>query len=373
MVSDNENDSAGPHDTAVDRNGGHGSAEATSTRKSVVPTGCRATLACGKLEPGAVLTVAGGGGAADCPTIQSAVNCAPPHSKILIAPGVYREQVVLNTTGVQLLGQAPMAAQASAFDLPSSAVVVTWSTPNLPVLNVTHDDCVIANVTAYNDANRFQVGKQSALYVTSGDRTAAYFSSFFGAQDTVYTGQQRTYLFGCRVNGTTDFNYGQGAAVFDECVLVGERAGNFYNGESFLTAATGNVSGTGTPNNPQARAAYLVRNSRLPASPRIGKTYLGRPWGDGATVVYDNVWMDAHIAPAGWTPQNNWRRTPCEPNMTVCADTFYAEHNSTGPGSGAEARVKWSHQLTAEQAAQWAPVHVLRGWVPPAPHTFMSD
>ena len=321
--------------------------------------------------PGAVLTV-GSQGAVDCSTIQAAVNCAPPQSKILINPGVYREQVVLNKTGIQLLGQAPMAAMATAFQLPSSPVVVTWSAPNQPVLNITHDDCIVANITAYNDAYAFQIGKNSALYVTSGDRTAAYFSSFFGAQDTLYTGLRRTYLFGCRVNGTTDFNYGQGAAVYDECVLVGERAGNFYGGESFLTAATGNVSAgvTGTPNNPRARAAYLVRNSVLPASPRIGKTYLGRPWGDGATVVYDNVWMDHHIAPAGWTPQNNWRKIPCQPNSTVCADTFYAEHNSSGPGSSTEGRVKWSHQLNATQMEAWTPVEVLRGWAPRAPHTF---
>ena len=182
-----------------------------------------------------------------------------------------------------------MGVQPTPFSLPSSEVVVTWAVPNQPVLNITHDDVVVANITSFNDANHFQIGKNSGLYITSGDRTAVFFSSFFGAQDTVYTGMQRAYFFGCRINGTTDFNYGQGAAVYDECVLVGERAGNFYNGQSFLTATTGNVTGN-TPDNPTARSAYLVRNSRLPASPNIGRTYLGRPWGDGATVVYDNVW-----------------------------------------------------------------------------------
>jgi pectin methylesterase-like acyl-CoA thioesterase len=102
-------------------------------------------------------------------------------------------------------------------------------------------------------------------------------------------GQHRAYLFGCRINGTTDFTYGQGAAVFEQCVIVGERAGKFYNGQSFLTATTGNVSSS-VPDNPAARSAFLVRNSKLPASPNIGKTFLGRPWGDGATVIYDNVW-----------------------------------------------------------------------------------
>ena len=142
--------------------------------------GCRAGLACPLPNRGAVLTVGPMG--ADCSTIQDAVNCAPPHGKIHIAPGVYHEQVVLNTTGIQLLGQAPMASQAFPFSLPSSAVVVTWTVPNQPVLNITSDDIVIANVTSYNDANRFQIGKNSGLYISAGDRTAVFFSSFFGAQ-----------------------------------------------------------------------------------------------------------------------------------------------------------------------------------------------
>jgi len=168
----------------------------------------------------AVLTVGPTG--ADCSSIQAAVNCAPAGAKILVAPGSYHEQVlpcctykcsvhvalncqrtlcstvlsnvalahvtrfvrqvVLNKTGIQLLGQAQMAIRTSAFSLPSSQVVVTWHVPNQPVLNITHDDVIISNVTSFNDANHFQIGKNSALYITSGDRTAVFFSSFFGAQ-----------------------------------------------------------------------------------------------------------------------------------------------------------------------------------------------
>lgn len=141
------------------------------------------------------------------------------------------------------------------------------------------------------------IGKNSALFVSGGDRTSVFYSSFFGAQDTVYTGIQRAYFHGCRINGTTDFNYGQGVAVYDDCVLVGERAGSFYHGHSFLTATTGNVSGHAIPNTPMARAAYVVRNSRLPATPTVAQSYLGRPWGDGATVSLSQKNVPAHAPP----------------------------------------------------------------------------
>ena len=75
----------------------------------------------------------------------------------------FLRQVVLNKTGIKLLGQAPMAMQTSSFSLPSSRVVVTWPVPNQPVLNVTHDDVIISNLTSFNDANHFQIGKNSGL------------------------------------------------------------------------------------------------------------------------------------------------------------------------------------------------------------------
>ena len=76
--------------------------------------------------------------------------------------------------------------------------------------------------------------------------------------------------------------------------------------------------------------------------------------------------MDKHISADGWCPQNSWRKIPCNASDTICADTFYAEHNSSGPGANPTGRVKWSHQLTEQEAEQWSPQRVLRGWTPPA-------
>ncbi|MGN6504141.1 MAG: pectinesterase family protein, partial [Tepidisphaeraceae bacterium] len=51
--------------------------------------------------------------------------------------------------------------------------------------------------------------------------------------------------------------------------------------------------------------------------------------------------MGSHISPHGW---NNWGKTSNE------STARYSEYNSTGPGANPQRRVKWSHQLTKDQA-----------------------
>ena len=154
--------------------------------------------------------------------------------------------------------------------------------------------------------------------------------------------------------------YGQGAAIWDECTILGNAGAR---GWSFITAHTGNISDPGSVGG--NRSAYLVRNSRLPhpQGARLGETWLGRPWGTRATVIYMNTYLGEHISSAGW---NAWY-TKCAHNATSCADIFYAEYNSSGPGAAPEERVHWSTQLNESEAAAWSPSRVLHGWIPPEP------
>ncbi len=43
------------------------------------------------------------------------------------------------------------------------------------------------------------------------------------------------------------------------------------------------------------------------------------------------------------------------PTRDAVPPACYAEYRSTGPGANPEARVPWSHQLTAAQAARYKP------------------
>jgi pectinesterase len=66
------------------------------------------------------------------------------------------------------------------------------------------------------------------------------------------------------------------------------------------------------------------------------------------------------VWPAGW---DNWKLP--ERDKTA----RYAEFGSTGPGANADARVKWAHQLSTDEAAAITPEKVLAGadgWNPTA-------
>eukprot|EP01051_Picozoa_sp_SAG22_P013009 SAG22_NODE_1411_length_4480_cov_1.789137_1_plen_239_part_00 len=218
---------------------------------------------------------------------------------------------------------------------------------------------VVSNLTLANEVEYRVVaaGKPFAIEV-AGDRAALYNVRMLGKDDTVFTGTRRVYFRGCFINGSTDFNFGQGSAVYDRCTLMAQ-PGKFW---SFITAHAGNitVSGGRPPPPGTPRTAYLIQDSRLPfAGPgnRKGTTFLGRPWGPLAAVIYKDCWMDDHIAAAGWSAGRSVDDT---------ANLTYAEFNSSGPGANPTKRAPFSHQLTAAEAEVWTAARVLDGWQPPA-------
>ena len=95
------------------------------------------------------------------------------------------------------------------------------------------------------------------------------------------------------------------------------------------------------------------------ASRRMSSQWHAPPWPTLAvpgvrmrSVTYLNCEMGAHIKPEGW---NNWR------NPTNELTARFAEYNSTGPGANPDRRVKWSKQLTSDEANQITVLSVLSG------------
>eukprot|EP00039_Didymoeca_costata_P023253 m.348063 g.348063 ORF g.348063 m.348063 type:complete len:320 (-) comp35398_c0_seq1:60-1019(-) len=287
-----------------------------------------------------------------CRTIQSAVDCIPnsttTRTTILIPSGVYDEQVNIPREK----GPVTLLGLSSVQDGVTIAAKQECGGGNASdpcgTLHVGSDDFIMSNITLWNEPY-LTAGKTFALEI-SGDRAGIYNTRIMGKDDVVFTGTQRVYFHKCWINGSTDFNFGQGSAVYDDCTIVAE-PGQYW---SFITAHAGNVSNSSTP------TAYLIQNSQLPypgPPARIGTTFLGRPWGPLCRVVYKNVWMDKHIDPSGWASR---RGMPLN-------NVFVAEFNSTGPGANPKSRVPWSKQLSPNEAEQWTPDTVLRGWVPSKP------
>src|SRR5665213_3030371 len=237
-------------------------------------------------------------------TIQQALDHAPqaPHGRIFIhiAPGVYHERI-----------------------------------------NVTR---LRPRVTLLGEGKR----PEAVAATIRSDRAIFKHCRFVGDQDTLFADFGRQYYLDSYITGGVDFIFGNATAASDPTEIHIMRPG-------FLTAQSRTA--------PEQSTGYVITNSRVtssiatppPADPtKVVRTgfFLGRPWRPYSRVVFMNTELPADLNPAGWSAWGRGDTTPL---------AFYAEYKNTGPGAATGQRVPWSHQLTAKEAAHFAPTVFLRG------------
>ena len=274
--------------------------------------------------------------------LQAAINAAPDNGarpyRIGIKPGIYQGQFIIpkEKRHIEFLGE-DATNTVITFNL---NVNETDSTTNPRFkgigMVVLGDDFRAEKITFQNTSGDH--GQALALRVM-GDRAVLKDCRILGWQDTLRVDDGRQYFTNCYVEGRVDFIYGSAATVFDRCEIHSKNGGH-------VTAA----------NTPEDRPfGFVFLNCKLTGDPHpwVGPdgvpantnsapmADLGRPWRPYASVTYLNCEMDAHIKPEGW---NNWRNPANE--LTA----RYAEYHSTGPGANPEKRLKWTKQLTREEA-----------------------
>lgn len=285
-------------------------------------------------------------------TVQQAIdaveNGSASETKIIIKAGVYKEKITIPETrgAIVMEGENPENTVITYDDFASkkNQEGKEIGTTGSSTIFIYSNDFTAKNITFENSSGK--IG-QAVAVLTTGDRIVFDNCRFLGNQDTLYLkGAQdladkskpsRNYFKDCYIEGTTDYIFGAGTAVFENCTIYSKE------GASYVTAAS----------TPQGQAfGFVFIHSKIIGNATQNSVYLGRPWRPFAKTVYINCEMNATIRPEGW---HNWSKPDAEKT------TFYGEFNSKGTGANASKRVSWSHQLTREEQKKYTADSILKG------------
>lgn len=285
-------------------------------------------------------------------TIQKAVDAIENNSsrrtKIIIKKGIYEEKIIIPETKGEIIleGENPENTLITFNDFASkkNQEGKDIGTTGSATLFIYADDFTAKNISFENSSGK--VG-QAVAVLTAGDRIAFENCRFLGNQDTLYlkgaqdledkTQPSRNYFKNCYIEGTTDYIFGAGTAVFENCMIYSKETA------SYITAAS-------TPK--ENSFGFVFINCNIAGNAKEHSVYLGRPWRPFAKTVYINCMLNSTIKPEGW---HNWNKPDAEKTA------FYAEYDSKGPGANHVSRVSWSHQLTQTEAKEYTPGNILKG------------
>ncbi len=280
-------------------------------------------------------------GSGDFNSIQKAIDSIPQENQqrvvVLIRPGVYKQRVLIgkNKPFITLRGSDPYKTIIS-YNLNAQQMrpdgVRTYGADCATIVDRGSSDIILENLTV---ENTFGHHPQALAVKLASERALMVNCRLLGWQDTIMTHSGRQYYLNCYIEGGTDFIYGHAQAVFENCIIHSKES-------SHITAHAATE--------PNLSTGYVFYNCKITTADGIS-TDLGRPWRAYGRVVYYNCWMGAGVKPFGW---DNWR----DPNREKTA--FFAEYNSSGPGANPEARAKWSHQLTEQQAERFLPENFMK-------------
>ncbi|BBN18136.1 pectinesterase [Marchantia polymorpha subsp. ruderalis] len=195
---------------------------------------------------------------------------------------------------------------------------------------------------------------QAVAMRVSADRVALWQCSFEAYQDTLYAHSLRQFYYQCTIEGTVDFVFGNGAALFQSCSL---RPLVPLRGQQNTIAAQGRTD-------PSQNTGLMFHNCTLDGGKDLQRsismypTFLGRPWKQYARAVFIRSYLGKVINPAGWLLwQGDWALQTC----------YYAEFQNRGPGSSTKQRVWWSKQVkSANDVSKYGIPKFLGGnyWLP---------
>lgn len=254
--------------------------------------------------------------------LQAVFDSAAENTVIHLAEGIYRQKTVIRTAGLTLIG-AGAGKTVLVYDDYAKKLdeqgreYVTFRTYTLAVCA---DNVSMKDLSIVNDALHPEVKGQEVALTVYGSGFSMEDCTLTSTQDTLFLGPlppdlierydgflndelrlggEMTQRFtNCLIEGTVDFIFGCGAALFDRCrihSLVDAR------GHGYVAAPAHSLSQT---------EGFRFLDCDFTYEPGVdaGSIFLARPWRDYGLCHFENCSYGAHIASCGFDKWNDTRR-----------------------------------------------------------------
>ncbi len=254
--------------------------------------------------------------------LQAVFDQAEPGTVIHLSAGVYRQKAVIRTPGLTLVGSGREKTRIVFDDYAKKpdAQGFPYITFRTYTLAVCADGVRIRDLSIINDAGSPEVkGQEVALSVVADDFCMEN-CRLTSTQDTLFAGplpedlierydgfledplrrggNLRQHYKNCLIEGTVDFIFGCGDALFEECQL---RSLVDARDVGYIAAPAHGI---------RQRQGLRFVNCSMSCQPGVseGSIYLARPWRDYGIASFENCVYGPHIAAVGFDKWNDTRR-----------------------------------------------------------------
>ncbi len=252
--------------------------------------------------------------------LQKIFDAAPENSCIFLAEGEYRQKTVIRTPGLTIAGAGADKTRIVHGDYARKRdfLGAEYNTFRTWTLAVCADGVTLKNLTVENDALAPEIlGQEVALSVVADDFQMEN-CILRSTQDTLFLGPLPSDLVGryegflhdelrrfgvfrqsfrnCLIEGTVDFIFGCGEALFEHCEL---RSLNDKRSIGFVAAPAHDL---------RQKKGFSFRNCAFTMEEGVqeGTVFLARPWRDYGLCVFTDCSYGSHIAPEGF---DKWQDT----------------------------------------------------------------
>ena len=254
--------------------------------------------------------------------LQQALDSASPGELIQLSGSEYRAKTAIFTPGLTLCGAGADRTRIVWDDYAqkkdeNGREYVTFRTWTMAVCA---DDVTMRDLSIANDALHPELKGQEVALTVYADRFTMERCRLSSTQDTLFLGPLPPDLIerydgflpdylrldkacsqrftDCLIEGTVDFIFGCGNAVFENCEI---RSLYDVRGSGYTAAPAHSLEQT---------EGFLFKSCRFTAEESVaeGSIYLARPWRDYGLCVFQNCRYGRHISPLGFDKWNDTHR-----------------------------------------------------------------